>query len=121
MVKCLVVIQDRLRWLYTQRGVTYVSIYVNHGKEAGGSTTHAHLNVVTFSTIPPVIEQEAEAAHKILNEKGICPMCQTVASKQEDQDKYFKLKDLLLFAHGLLHIHMNFGFIQKNTSQVFPK
>ena len=74
----LVVIQDRLRWLYTQKGVTYVSIYANHGKEAGNNNPHPHLNVITFSTIPPIIEEEAEASHKILNEKGVCPMCQTV-------------------------------------------
>ena len=72
------VIQDRLRWLYTQKGVTYVSIYANHGKEAGSDTPHPHLHVVTFSTIPPVIESEAEASHKILNEKGVCALCQTV-------------------------------------------
>jgi len=28
----LVVVQDRLRWLYTQKGVTYVSIYADHGE-----------------------------------------------------------------------------------------
>ncbi len=74
----LVVVQDRLRWLYTQKGVTYVSIYADHGKQAGSFNSHPHLNIVTFSTIPPVIEEEAEASHKILNEKGVCPMCQTV-------------------------------------------
>jgi len=74
----LVVIQDRLRWLYTQRGVTYVSIYVNHGKDSGTISLHPHLNMVTFSTIPPIIEEEANASHEILNEKGVCPMCQTV-------------------------------------------
>jgi len=77
----LVVIQDRLRWLYTQKGVTYVSIFVNHGKEAGSQISHPHLNIVTFSTIPPLIEEEAEASHKILNEKGVCAMCQTVTAE----------------------------------------
>src|SRR4030066_956725 len=77
----LVVIQDRLRWLYTQKGVTYVSIYANQGEEAGSNNSHPHLNIVTFSTIPPVVEAEAEASHKILNEKGVCPMCQTVGSE----------------------------------------
>ena len=28
----LLVIQDRVRWLYTQKSVTYVSIYVNSGE-----------------------------------------------------------------------------------------
>ncbi|HXV50742.1 MAG TPA: galactose-1-phosphate uridylyltransferase, partial [Nitrosopumilaceae archaeon] len=44
----LVVIQDRMRWLYTQKGVTYVSIYVNHGKDSGTSILHPHINMVTF-------------------------------------------------------------------------
>ena len=72
----LVVVQDRLRWLYTQKGVTYVSIYVNHGKESGTNIQHSHINMVSFSTLPPIIEAEAEASHRILNEKGVCPMCQ---------------------------------------------
>jgi len=33
----LVVVQDRLRWLYTQKGVTYVSIYGDHGESAGNT------------------------------------------------------------------------------------
>ena len=74
----LVVIQDRLRWLYTQKGVTYVAIYANQGELAGGINPHPHMNIVTFSTIPPLIDAEAETSHKILNEKGVCPMCQTV-------------------------------------------
>ena len=72
----LVVVQDRLRWLYTQKGVTYVSIFVNHGKESGADVQHSHIDMVSFSTLPPIIEQEAEASHRILNEKGVCPMCQ---------------------------------------------
>lgn len=77
----LVVIQDRLRWLYTQKGVTYVAIYANHGIEAGADVSHPHLHLVTFSTIPPVIEAEAEATHRILNEKGVCALCQTVTAE----------------------------------------
>jgi len=74
----LVVVQDRLRWLYTQKGVTYVSIYGDHGELAGNKNPHPHLHLLTLSTIPPVIEEESHASHKILNEKGVCHMCQTV-------------------------------------------
>ena len=35
--------------------------------------------------------------------------------KLVDLDKFFKLKDLSHIVHGLLHIHMNFGFLQKNV------
>ncbi|MDQ4016004.1 MAG: galactose-1-phosphate uridylyltransferase, partial [Thermoproteota archaeon] len=71
----LVVIQDRVRWLYTQKGVTYVSIYVNSGASAGAQVSHPHLNIVTFSSIPPVIDMEAEGSHRFMNENGSCPAC----------------------------------------------
>jgi UDPglucose--hexose-1-phosphate uridylyltransferase len=74
----LVVIQDRVRWLYTQKSVTYVSIYVNNGAGAGAQLTHPHLNIVTFATIPPVIEMEAEGSHRFMNENGSCPACSVI-------------------------------------------
>lgn len=74
----LVVIQDRVRWLYTQKSVTYVSIYMNYGKNAGSDLDHPHLDIVTFATIPPLIEQEAEATHRYINEKGLCPICDAI-------------------------------------------
>ena len=77
----LVVIQDRLRWLYTQKGVTYVSIYANHGESAGSTYPHPHLNIVTLSTIPPAIEREIDVSAHILNEQGFCPMCKIIESE----------------------------------------
>ena len=74
----LVVIQDRVRWLYTQKSVTYVSIYVNSGISAGAQVTHPHLNIVTFSTIPPLIDMEAEGSHRYMNENGTCPACSII-------------------------------------------
>ena len=58
----------------SQKGVTYVSIYVN----VGMASPHPHPNLLTLSTIPPVIEIEAEAAHKFMNENGNCPACITL-------------------------------------------
>ena len=75
----LSVIQDRLRWLYTQKGVAYVAIYADSGNNSGAKITHPHLHMVSFSTIPPKIEEEANSSHRILNEKGVYPMSQLVS------------------------------------------
>ncbi len=75
----LVVIQDRVRWLYTQKSVTYVSIYINSGAGAGAQLAHPHLNMVTFSTIPPIIQTEAEGSHRYMNENGNCPACNIIS------------------------------------------
>ena len=93
----LVVIQDRLRWLYTQRGVTYVSIFVNHGQEAGSIVDHSHINVVSFSTLPPIIDEEAESSHQILNEKGVCPMCQIVNTENAGPRQILQTEGFIAF------------------------
>ncbi len=77
----LSVVQDRLRWLYTQKGVAYVAIYADSGKNSGTKVQHPHLHMMSFSTIPPKIEEEANSSHRILNEKGVYPMSQLVTSE----------------------------------------
>ena len=37
--------------------------------------------MMSFSTIPPKIEEEANSSHRILNEKGVYPMSQLVNSE----------------------------------------
>ena len=113
------VVQDRLRWLYTQKGVAYVAIYGNQGKEARSIVNHPHLHMMSFSIIPPRIEEEADFSHKILNENGVYPLSQII--NKEDLDKYFRQKILLLFPLGHHHMIMNFGFVRRNTQQVFQK
>ena len=117
----LVVVQDRLRWLYTQKGVTYVSIYGDNGELAGSTNPHPHLNILTLSTIPPVIDAEAEASHKILNEKGVCHMCQTINEELSGPRQILQTDGFIAFSLGLLHIRMNFGLPLKNTQLVSQK
>ncbi|MEM3538247.1 MAG: galactose-1-phosphate uridylyltransferase, partial [Nitrososphaerales archaeon] len=74
-INVLSVVQDRVRWLYSQKNVSYVSIFANHGKEAGALVEHPHLQIVTLPRLPPLIEQEASKVQKSMNELGVCPMC----------------------------------------------
>jgi UDPglucose--hexose-1-phosphate uridylyltransferase len=93
----LVVIQDRVRWLYTQKSVTYVSIYVNNGVSAGTQVTHPHLNIVTFSTIPPVIDMEAEGSHRYMNENGNCPACSIIGVESSGPRQVLATDSFLAF------------------------
>jgi len=117
----LVVIQDRLRWLYTQRGVTYVSIYVNHGEDAGGISSHSHLNMVTFSTIPPVIEHEAESSHKILNEKGVCPMCEVLNAETGGPRQVLQTEGFIAFCPWAPSCQYEFWISPKKHITSFSK
>jgi UDPglucose--hexose-1-phosphate uridylyltransferase len=94
----LVVVQDRVRWLYTQKGVTYVSIYVNSGAGAGAEMRHPHLHIVTFSGIPPLIEMEAESSHRFMNENGNCPACNIIAIESSGPRQILATDSFLSFS-----------------------
>ncbi len=66
----LVVVQDRLRWLYTQKGVTYVSIYANQGEAAGSDNPHPHLNIVTFQLFLQSLKQRLKLHTKFLTKRA---------------------------------------------------
>lgn len=93
----LVVIQDRVRWLYTQKSVTYVSIYVNSGTGAGAQVPHPHMNIVTFSAIPPAIELEAEGSHRFMNENGSCPACNMISVESSGPRQILATDSFLAF------------------------
>ncbi|MGD1837115.1 MAG: galactose-1-phosphate uridylyltransferase [Nitrososphaeraceae archaeon] len=79
----LLVLQDRLRWLYTQKKVTYVCVYINNGIQSGDYVNHPHINMITFSEIPRTIESEAISSHKYVHENGSCPSCIVLSTELE--------------------------------------
>jgi len=117
----LVVVQDRLRWLYTQKGVTYVSIFVNHGKESGSNVEHAHIHMVSFSNLPPRIDEEAEASHQILNEKGVCPMCQVVNAETSGPRQILQTEGFIAFCPWAPSYPFEFWICPKKHSTSFSK
>ena len=117
----LVVVQDRLRWLYTQKGVTYVSIFVNHGKESGSNVEHAHIHMVSFSNLPPIIDEEAEATHQILNEKGVCTMCQVVTTETNGPRQILQTEGFIAFCPWAPSYPFEFWICPKKHSTSFSK
>jgi len=78
LINVLTSMQDKVRGLYSQKKVSYVAVVMNMGKEASAKYDHPHLEIITLPCLPPIIEQEALAAQKSMNELGICPMCAVI-------------------------------------------
>lgn len=117
----LLVIQERVRWLYTQKSVTYVSIYVDSGREAGTPYDHAHLNVVTFSTIPPIIELEAEGSHRYVNENGNCPSCNIISVELGGPRQILATDSFLAFSPWAPTYPYEFWIYPKRHTTAFSK
>jgi UDPglucose--hexose-1-phosphate uridylyltransferase len=117
----LLVIQDRVRWLYTQKSVTYVAIYVDSGLKAGTSINHPHLNIVTFATIPPTIEVEAEASHRYMNENGSCPACNIISTESSGPRQILSTDNFISFSPWAPTYPYEFWIYPKRHTTAFSK
>jgi UDPglucose--hexose-1-phosphate uridylyltransferase len=78
MASVLTIVQDKVRWLYGRKKVSYVAVFVDALEGSDRTHTHPHLQILTLPRLPPLIEQEAVAVQKSMYDLGICPMCTVV-------------------------------------------
>ena len=117
----LSVAQDRLRWLYTQKGVAYVAIYGNQGKLARSDVEHPHLHMMSFSIIPPRIEEEAIFSHRILNENGVYPMSQLVNTEGGGPRQILQTENFIAISPWAPSYNYEFWICPKKHATSFSK
>jgi len=69
---------DRLRTLSAKPYVKYVSIFRNHGLEAGASLSHAHSQIIATPFTPKIIKNELKASRKFWEENKKCIFCEII-------------------------------------------
>ena len=117
----LLVLQDRVRWLYSQRGVTYVAIYASRGNKGGSMIDHANFHITTFSSIPPVIEKEAKTFHQLINENGICPACNVIESEINGPRQLFSTDNFITLVPWAPTYNYEFWICPRKHSTFFSK
>jgi UDPglucose--hexose-1-phosphate uridylyltransferase len=73
---------DRLRELSTRPYVRYVSIFRNHGLEAGASLSHAHSQIIATPFIPKTVKDEIEASRKFWQANKKCAFCDIIEKER---------------------------------------
>jgi len=73
---------DRLRELSTRPYVRYVSIFRNHGLEAGASLSHAHSQIIATPFIPTILKEEMSASRKFWNKNKTCVFCDIIEKER---------------------------------------
>jgi UDPglucose--hexose-1-phosphate uridylyltransferase len=68
---------DRLRELFSKSYVKHVSIFRNHGLEAGASLSHAHTQLIATPIIPKIVEQELKVSENRFKKKE-CIFCEII-------------------------------------------
>lgn len=87
-IKLLIkVYSDRFKYYSSIEGVGYVSLFRNHGREAGASLLHPHTQIISSPILPPKIASEL----KKIKLKS-CPYCDIV-EKESDSERLIEEND----------------------------
>jgi len=89
---------DRLKDLSAKDYIRYVSIFRNHGRDAGASLSHAHTQLITTPFIPRTVDEELEASRESWGKGGGCVFCD-ILDKEKDSSRFIWESDhFLVFA-----------------------
>ncbi|OGI16694.1 MAG: galactose-1-phosphate uridylyltransferase [Candidatus Moranbacteria bacterium RIFCSPHIGHO2_02_FULL_40_12b] len=67
--------QERYLDLMNKKDVNYISIFHNHGKEAGASIAHPHSQLMAIPVISPYVELELDGSEKYHRQNRHCVFC----------------------------------------------
>ena len=89
---------DRLREFSSKPYVKYVSIFRNHGLEAGASLSHAHSQIIATPFIPSVVEEELEVSRKFWTKNRKCVFCDILEKEIDGPRLILENADYVAFA-----------------------
>ena len=70
--------QDRINDLKNDLRLEYILIFKNHGKNAGGTITHPHFQLVALPIIPKSVKDEMTISKKYYDFKERCLFCDII-------------------------------------------
>ena len=90
--------QDRLRDLWSKEYVKYVSIFRNHGSEAGASLSHAHTQIIATPMLPRIVKEEWDRSEDYLDKTGRCIFCDIIEKERKSRRFIWENKRFVVFA-----------------------
>lgn len=85
--------QQRYSTLSKDRCVKYISIFHNHGFEAGASVPHPHSQLIAIPIVPPDIARSIQGSKKYFHKNKRCGHCTMVAWEKD-------YKKRVIFSNG---------------------
>jgi UDPglucose--hexose-1-phosphate uridylyltransferase len=83
--------KQRIHELQKKAPIEYITVFKNHGEDAGTSITHSHSQVVAQNNIPVIIRQ------KIEHSKNSCPYCKILNIEKNSYRRCFENNNFVAF------------------------
>ncbi|MDP2638572.1 MAG: galactose-1-phosphate uridylyltransferase [Candidatus Azambacteria bacterium] len=112
--KILLAFQERYRTLAKDKCVQYISIFHNHGKEAGSTVPHPHSQMLSLPIIPPDVSHSINGAKRYFSEHKKCAHCQVI-------EKELQIKKRIVYQNQEMIVVTPFASRAEFELRIFPK
>ena len=89
---------DRFNLISRKSFVKHITIFRNHGKDAGASLSHPHTQLIATPFIPELIQNEMKACEKYWNNNNKCLFCDIIKKEKKSQRLIFENKSFIVIA-----------------------
>ncbi len=89
---------DRLNELSEKPYVKYVSIFRNHGRDAGASLSHAHTQLIATPFVPSILEEEQRASGRFWTKNHECQFCDILRKEKNGPRFIWENNNFVVFA-----------------------
>lgn len=90
--------QERYLALMEHKCVNYISIFYNHGQEAGASVSHPHSQLIAMPILPVDISRSLRGAERYREEHGKCVHCRMLKWEKEEKRSIFQNEYFIVYA-----------------------
>lgn len=109
MKDVLKIYSERIKTVSEMEGINYVSIFKNHGKEAGTSIVHSHTQLIALNIIPPLVQAELDAIKRYDN----CPYCEIIQNEKNSDRRCFENENFVAFTPYASRFHYEIWIFPK--------
>jgi len=90
-------IKDRFHYLSSKEYVKYVSVFRNHGANAGASLSHPHSQIIAMPILPRIVKEEAKASRGYYKAEGRCIFCSIIEEEAKSERFIWDNESFIVF------------------------
>ena len=106
--------QERYLELANEKFVNYISIFHNHGREAGASILHPHSQIIAIPLIDPDLNRSLNGSRLFFENQGECVHCKMLEWDLEDKRR-------IIFANKEFAVLVPFASRVAFEVRIYPK
>ncbi len=120
--KVLLAYQERYRSLAKEKCVKYISIFHNHGKEAGSTVPHPHSQILALPIIPPDVSHSISGSRRYFHEHNRCAHCQMINRELKEKKRIiYQNKDIIVITPFVSRTEFEIRIFPKKHFAYFDK